>query len=118
MTEEQSVTAKKFKLFPNEKISLQHSVLSYQIDLYFHEHKLAIEVQERQSCEFIRINPDVKDYDKYGRISKIHNHITESTKKITEESTKKSLIDIFQIRLELKFKPNHSIKFSTLKYAV
>ena len=35
------------KAFPNEKISLQHSVLSYQTDLYFPKHKLAIKFDEK-----------------------------------------------------------------------
>ena len=47
MCKEESVTLKKIKVFSNEKILLQHSVLNYQIDLYFSEHKLAIEVDEK-----------------------------------------------------------------------
>ena len=31
------------KVFESEKILLEHSVLSYRIDLYFPEHKLAID---------------------------------------------------------------------------
>ena len=46
MNKEESVAAKIIKAFPNEKTSPQHSVLSYHIDLYFTEHKLAIEVDE------------------------------------------------------------------------
>ena len=41
----------------------------------------------------------------------MHLHINESNKKLTEESTKKSLIDKISRRLlELEFKSNHSIK--------
>ena len=47
MNEDESVTAKRMKAFPNEKASLQHSVLGYKIDLYFPEHKLAVEVDEK-----------------------------------------------------------------------
>ena len=67
--------------FEGENIQTQYSVLGYRIDLYFHEYKLAIEVDElghtnkninneieRQkalekelNCVFIRINPDEKD---------------------------------------------------------
>ena len=47
MCKEESVTIKIIKLFSNEKILLQHSVLNYQIDLYFSKHKLAIEVNEK-----------------------------------------------------------------------
>ena len=35
------------KIFEREKILLRHSVLNYTIDLYFSEHKLAIEVDEK-----------------------------------------------------------------------
>ena len=34
------------KVFSMEKILLQHDVLGYQIDAYFPEHKLAIEIDE------------------------------------------------------------------------
>ena len=81
-----------------ENISLQHSVLSYEIDTYFSEHKLAIEIDElghtdrdinkeiaRQTaiennlgCKFIRINPDKKNFNVVVEINKIFNHIKES----------------------------------------
>ena len=44
LCKEQLVISKIMKLFAREKVLLQHSVLSYQIDLYFLKHKLAIEV--------------------------------------------------------------------------
>ena len=47
MSKEESVTIKIIKAFSNEKILLQHHVLNYQIDLYFPEHKLAVEVDEK-----------------------------------------------------------------------
>ena len=100
-------------LFAAEKIILQHSALDYRIDAYFLKYKLAIEVDEqghngrdidyeterqkaienKVGCEFIRINPAKKDFNIFVEIDKIQNHITKSTKKLTEESTKKSLID-------------------------
>ena len=66
--------------FEGEYIQTQYSVLGYRIDLFFHEYKLPIEVDElrhadrninneieRQkalekelNCVFIRINPDEK----------------------------------------------------------
>ena len=81
MCKEKSVTIKMIKVFSNKKILLQHSVLNYQIDLYFSEHKLAIEVDEKGrtdrdekkkenereekikkelGCKFIRINLDAE----------------------------------------------------------
>ena len=73
----------------------QYSVLSYKIDLYFHEYKLAIEVDEightnrninneieRQkaleeglNCIFIRINPNDIYFNIFKEINKIHRHI-------------------------------------------
>ena len=47
LNKEQSVISKIKKLFSNGKILLQHSALGYKIDLYFPEHKLAIEVDEK-----------------------------------------------------------------------
>ena len=47
MCKEESVTIKIIHLFSNEKILQQHSVLNYQSDLYFSEHKLAIEADEK-----------------------------------------------------------------------
>ena len=70
---------------------LHNSVLSYQIDLYFPEHKLAIEVDEKGHIdidlkkevereeaikskfgfECIRINPNKKEFDINFEIGKI-----------------------------------------------
>ena len=106
---------------------LQHSVLGYKIDLYFPEHKLPIEVDEKGytdrdkrkeierqetiekelGCKFIRINPEEKDYDEYAKFGEVNNHISESNKK----SAKISSIDkISRKLLELGFESNHSIK--------
>ena len=97
------------KVFASEEILLQHSVLSYKIDLYFLKHRLAIEIDEKShsvknidyetkrqktiekeiDCEFIRINPDGKDFDVYLETGKIYNHIKESNEKLTKELTEK-----------------------------
>ena len=47
MTKEKSVLTKIMKVFLAEGILLQHSVLSYQIGLYFSKHRLAIEIYEK-----------------------------------------------------------------------
>ena len=47
MSKEESVTIKIIKTFSNEKVLPQYSVLDYQIDLYFLDHNLAIEVDEK-----------------------------------------------------------------------
>ena len=77
-TKEKTITSALKEVFEGENMQTQYSVLGYRIDLYFHEHKLATEVDElgqndrnindeieRQRalerelrCVFIRINPD------------------------------------------------------------
>ena len=96
-TKEQTIINSIKDTFEGENIQTQYSVLGYRIDLYFHEYKLAIEVDElghtnrninneieRQkalekelNCKFIRINPDEKDFNIFKKISKIHRHIKE-----------------------------------------
>ena len=123
-TKEQTVINSIKDAFEGENMQTQYSVLGYRIDLYFHEYKLAIEVDElghsdrnindeieRQralerelSCVFIRINPDARDYNIYREINKIHRHINQSTRQQTEQKTKESLIDNLSKRLlELGF---------------
>ena len=130
MTQGQSILSKIVTLFAAEKIILQHNVLIYRIDAYFPKYKLAIELDEqghddrdidyeierqkaienRLGCEFIRINPTKKGFNIFVEICQIQNYITKSTKELTEESTKKSLIDEFSSKLlGLEFKSNNSI---------
>ena len=79
-----------------EKIyKLSTNIIGYKIDLYFHEYKLATEIDElghndrnidykipRQrviekelGCVFIRINPDAEDFNIFKEINKIYRHI-------------------------------------------
>ena len=46
LRQKQTVLTQIMKVFANEEILLQHSVLSCRIDLYFPRHKLAIEIDE------------------------------------------------------------------------
>ena len=89
------------KIFSSEKRLLQHSVLGYNFDLYFPQHKLAIEIDEQRhkdrdkhkeivrqkviqkelDCKFIRINPDEQNFHMDIHISRIENHIAESSRK-------------------------------------
>ena len=55
----QSLLTKAIKLFANEEILLQHSVLSYKIDLYFSKHRLAIEIDEK-GHNYRNINYEIK----------------------------------------------------------
>ena len=94
-TKEQTIINSIKDTFEGENIQTQYSVLGYRIDLYFHEYKLAIEVDElghtnrninneieRQkalekelNCVFIRINPDEKYFNIFKEINKIHRDI-------------------------------------------
>ena len=81
--------------FEVEKIQTQYNALGYRIDLYFHDYKLAIEINENRhsdrstdyeikrqkameqelGCDFIRIDPDKKDFDIFRAIYQIFRHI-------------------------------------------
>ena len=125
MIQEQSILIKIMSVFSAESMIFQLSVLSYRIDAYFPKYKLATEVDEQEhkdrdiaeeiqrqkalekelDCEFIRINPAKENYDIFVEIGKIQNFLVEANKKLTEELTKKSLIDEISSKLlELEFK--------------
>ena len=114
--------------FEGQDMQTHYTLLGYRIDLYFHKHKLVIEVDElghadrnlsdeieRQKtlekeldCMFIGINPDGKNFIIFREIKKIHRQIT-----------KKLLIDDLSKRLlELEFKSNLSIKSKCLDWIV
>ena len=46
ITKEQTVIDSIKDAFEGENVQTQYTVLDYRIDLYFHKHKLAIEVDE------------------------------------------------------------------------
>ena len=46
LTKEQSVLTKIMSSFEGENMQTQYNVLSYRIDLYFHDYKLAIEIDK------------------------------------------------------------------------
>ena len=108
-TKEQTVISAIKDAFEGENMQTQYTILNYRIDFYFHEYKLAIEVDElghnyrtindetqRQrplerelNCVFIRINPDAPDFNFNTQINKIHRHINQSTKQQTVQKNKK-----------------------------
>ena len=47
LTKEQSVLKSIMDAFAGENMQTQYSVLGYRIDLYFHDYKLAVEVDEK-----------------------------------------------------------------------
>ena len=99
-TKEQTVLRSIKDVFEGEDMQTQYTVIGYRIDLYFHKHKLVIQVDElvhsdtnlnneieRQNplerelgCIFIRINPDENFFNIFKEIKKIYRHIKELTK--------------------------------------
>ena len=83
------------KVFEGISMKRQFSIESYRIDLYFPEHKLAIECEEHDhkdrdidyeirqqtfiedqlNCKFIRYNPDAKDFTTESVLNKIFQYI-------------------------------------------
>ena len=77
LTKEESLLIPLMDAFEVDNMQTQYSVLGYRTDLYFHDYKLAVEVDEKDykdrsidheikrqkaiekelGCEFIRINP-------------------------------------------------------------
>ena len=131
LKKEQSVLKSVMDAFEGENMQTEYSVLGYKIDLYFHDYKLAIEVDEKGhkdrnidheirrqktikeelGCEFIRIYPDEENSNIFKAINEIHRHIKESIKKPTKESLMNKLSNKL---LRLEFKSNNSIKTKCL----
>ena len=104
-TKEQAIINSIKDTFEGENIQTQYSVLGYRFDLYFHEYKLAIEVdelgytskninneiekqkalEEELNCGFIRINPDEKDFNIFTKTNKTNRQIKKSFKKFLIE---------------------------------
>ena len=95
LTKEQSELTKIISSFEGQNKQKLYKVLSYRIDLYFHDYNLATEIDEnahsnrnidyeikRQKaikqefgCKFIRIDPDKEDFDIFRTINEIFRHI-------------------------------------------
>ena len=101
LTKEQLILTKVMSSFEGESMQIQYNALSYRVDLYFHDYKLAIEIDEngqskgntkyemkrqkaieQELCfQFIRIDPDKEDFDIFRAIHETFRHIKQSTKK-------------------------------------
>ena len=99
-TKEQTVLKPIKDAFEGEDMQTQYTALGYRIDLYFHIHKLVIEVDELGHADrnlsneterqkvlekeldrvFIRINLDEKDFNIFKEINKIRRHIKNQLK--------------------------------------
>ena len=104
-TKEQTVLISIKDAFEGEDMQTQYSILGYRSNPYFHEYKLAIEVdelghanrnlsdeierkKERQkelNCVFIRINLDEKNVNIHREINKIKRHIKKREMKDLKE---------------------------------
>ena len=123
LKKEQSVIESIRDTFKGEDIRIQYTVLGYRIDLYFYEHKLAIEIDElghndrntdyeikRQreiekelNCVFIRTNPDAADFNTNRLKNQIYKHIIKSKgEKLKSKFTKELLIHASSIFIQLK----------------
>ena len=92
LNKEQTVLKSIKDAFEEEDIKTQYTVIGYKIHLYFHNHKLATEVDElghvdknrnneieeqkalekELNCVFIRINPDEKYFNAFNEMNKIY----------------------------------------------
>ena len=87
--------------FEGENKQTHYRVLGYEIDIYFHDYKLAVEIDEYNhkdrdigcetekqialekelGCNFIRINPDKENFNIFKDQNEIFRHIKKSNKK-------------------------------------
>ena len=122
MTKEHSVLQSIVGAFEGENMQTQYTVLDYKIDLYFHDYKLAIKIDEKGhkdkntndeiqrqkvlekelDCKFIRINPDEDNFNINKANNKIFRHIKESTKQLTKKSTINSVKRLLKAASEFK----------------
>ena len=138
MTQEQSMLSKNVTVFAAKIIILQHNVLGYTIDAYFPKYKLPIEVDEQGQNDrdidyeierqksmkknlvvnllgLVQLKKILMFFVEIG----IENYIVKSTKKLTEESTKKSIIDDVKnlLKAASKFSNNGTISKFTKNFA-
>ena len=135
LTKVQSVLKSVMDAFEGENMQTQYNVLGYRTDLYFHDYRLAIEVDEKGhternandeiqkqkalekelGCKFIRINPDEEKFNIFRTINEIHRHIKESARKITKKSTINDAKEL--LKAASKFKNNNIISKFTRNFA-
>ena len=129
--EEQTVLETGKDAFEGENTQTEYSVLGYRIDLYFHDHELAIgndeldhkhrdvnyeiqgqkTIEKQLGCKFVGINADEQNVNIFKAINKMQRHIKESPKKYLIDKISKRLV-------KLEFKSDYSIKLKCLKYVV
>ena len=112
LKKESSVLKSIMETFEGENMETQYNVLAYRADLYFYDYKIAIEVAEKGhkninedyekqiqkeietelSVKFVRINPDEENFNISKVNNKIFRSITKLLKKLSEESTKNTIV--------------------------
>ena len=136
LTKEKSVLTEKMSSFEGESMQILYNVLSYRIELHFHDYKLTImmkmlendenghsdrnidyEIRRKKAieqeliCKFTRVDSDKEGFDIFKTANKIFRHI--------KQSTKKTLINEISRRLlELEFKSDNIIKPKSIKFIV
>ena len=86
--------------FEGGNMQTQYNVLSYRIDLYFHDYKprnlwkctqrqkfccqkkRQKAIEQEPGCKAIRIDPDKEDFDVFRVINEIFRYIKQPTKKL------------------------------------
>ena len=119
LTNKQSVLTKILNLFEGQNMQTKYYILSYRIDKYFNDYKLAIEIDEsghsdgnidceikrkkaieqKLGCQFIRIDPDKEDFGIFKTVNEIFRHLKQSTKK---NFNKQNFIEIIRIRVKIR----------------
>ena len=113
---EREIIATIMKIFAGKSMARQYEIgcLSFEVDLCFLVHKLVVEIHEhchvyydeekhqvrQQLIEnlrfiFIRINPDVENFDSDIEIARIYNYITESSVTLVVNAEEKSFKENF-----------------------
>ena len=85
--------------FEGENMQTQYNLLSYTIDENGHcdknidyKRKRQKVIKQELGCQFIRIDPDKKDFDSFKTVNDIFKHITQSTKKTVINKISKRLL--------------------------
>ena len=109
LTKKQSMLKKTKSSFEAKNVKTRYCLLGYRIDLYFHDYRLAIEIDENghsdknidyeirrqktiedELCsEFIKTGPDKEKFDAFKAINEIFRFIKQSNDQLTKYSTKK-----------------------------
>ena len=80
-------------MFPVHKLGIEIDECAHMERFEAKEQKRQELIKKETGFKIIRIDPDKENLDIFDEIGKIKNYIIESTKRITEQSTKKPMVD-------------------------